>query len=483
MTIEHPELSISICTLNRKQQLAECLELYSRQKISRGTFEIVVTDRGSTDGTREMLESLHLGIPVRILHANGEGHTATLNANVNACCGRIILFAADDSIPRPGCLEAHLQAHASVGRTGPVVVAGPYGQCEESLRTALGRYIESRSENGQGHLAHAVNSDSMSLFNTRNASVRSEDIRRVGGFDPTFVRGQGGEADLGRRLEKSGLRFIHVPDARTEGSAPQLFDEYMAEQRMTARANVLLYRKHPELIEDENLKALTFSECHTQAHELHGEHLALENAARELSRIDLRALEPLGDMSKSAQEVVALELAQIMDRLQEYWTLVGYLDGFRDCHLAGFHELGSGVSAGDPFETEADHRLLAWPKWDDDEQLDRLMERIQSVAMDGFATLILRHDPAQDPELHIAQKALEAAYQRRYATNAESALEVLIETETPDREGLLGWGRAVDALLLLGTEPDEFLRAIGGEHFSTSADVIGWRSRFEMTTV
>jgi dolichol-phosphate mannosyltransferase len=73
----HPELSIVLATLNERQNLPELLERIRGQRLP--SYEIIVIDDGSTDGTREFLSAAAAG-DSRIRLLFHEGKQTTLRA-------------------------------------------------------------------------------------------------------------------------------------------------------------------------------------------------------------------------------------------------------------------------------------------------------------------------------------------------------------------------------------------------------------------
>lgn len=138
------------------------------------------------------------------------------------------------------------------------------------------------------------------------------------------------------------------------------------------------------------------------------------------------------------------------------------------CELAGFpprelevaSELDDSAQAPSrdeltpwPLASVAAERLLAWPRYDADRDLERLLATwAPTLSDDSPRCLCLRHDPACDGELSAAIERLTRVYER--VVGAEHSLEVLfVDGAIPERE-LPRLGRAIRAVLTIPGRED-----------------------------
>lgn len=471
-----PELTVSICTYQRREVLEECLEAFCRQTVPVGTFELVIVDDGSTDGTREWLDRLELPVPARIVHRPNGGLAAARNSGLALARGRYVLFVNDDTIPAPDLVERHLAAHA--GRPEErLCVLGAFAQPPEGLRTALMAHLEGSTEVfGYAELTPGETYDGMRFW-TCNVSVPLAAVREVGGFDPTFRHYGCEDTDLGLRLEGIGYRVLYEPRARACHRHVLDFDEFARRQRTVARAFVRLFRKHPHALERWDSQGLRPDDVRSELTELEPDLPALEAAARELARVDVGSLAALGGEHLALAQEVLEHLGDLLAPLNKAWWRLGYLEGFAEHRVAGFRELWGDGPEAHTFAADAARRLLAWPRWDDPASLRAVLERAAPAA--GFAALVLRLDPDLDPDRGSAIAALEEAYGQVFPAGAE--FDVILEEAPLDRAGWLRLGRSVDAWLPLGGEPEEFSRALAAEPLRTRDAVCGWLARFGFT--
>ena len=95
-------LAVLISTHNRRERLGACLDALARRRRTPSTFEVIVADDGSADGTAEMVEGYESLFRLRALRLEKRGKPAALNAALEVCEATICLFIDDDVIASPG---------------------------------------------------------------------------------------------------------------------------------------------------------------------------------------------------------------------------------------------------------------------------------------------------------------------------------------------------------------------------------------------
>ncbi len=119
-------LSVVIPTLDKEPLLRRTLAALAAQDAGSGrTWEVVVVDDGSRDGTAGLLAAAAArpGARLRVVSpGRNVGRARARNLGARAARGRWILFLDDDIVAPPGLLAAHLDAAG-----GPSGVAGPSG--------------------------------------------------------------------------------------------------------------------------------------------------------------------------------------------------------------------------------------------------------------------------------------------------------------------------------------------------------------------
>ncbi|HEY2900971.1 MAG TPA: glycosyltransferase family A protein [Polyangia bacterium] len=101
-----------------------------------------------------------------------------------------------------------------------------------------------------------------------------------------------------------------------------------------------------------------------------------------------------------------------------------------------------------PLATKAVHRILAWPRYEEPDDLDWLIGQFGPLLRDRTdVCLCLRHHPTRDIPAADAARAVAAAFTRAFG--ATSTIEALLIDDRLDDLGWTALGRAVTAVLAL----------------------------------
>jgi glycosyltransferase involved in cell wall biosynthesis len=115
------QATVVVCTRNRAGLLPYALEGLAAQVTDR-SFEIVVVDNGSDDGTAEVIAEWCRREPrFRRVNEPSVGLSRAKNAGVAAARGQVVLFTDDDVLVDPNWLEQHMSLMSD---THDLVIAG-----------------------------------------------------------------------------------------------------------------------------------------------------------------------------------------------------------------------------------------------------------------------------------------------------------------------------------------------------------------------
>ncbi|MEU4283587.1 glycosyltransferase family 2 protein [Nocardiopsis dassonvillei] len=221
-------ISVIIPSYNSRASLEACLISLNHQELESGySFEVVVVDDGSTDGTEGMVERLELQYEFRYIYkprTENSSRAAARNNGILESSGDLIVFIDADEVVSPYCLAEHLRYHEI---RSDMVVLGPRRYLADGAVNiellaksfSLDALPETAGLDPRLTLMNTVSYNLNNLatcwhyLHTCNASVRRSHLFEVGLFDERF-KGWGLEdSELGYRLRKHGLAFAFNKEA------------------------------------------------------------------------------------------------------------------------------------------------------------------------------------------------------------------------------------------------------------------------------
>ena len=239
------EVSVVIPTFNRLEVLAEVLHALEFQQ-GAPAFEVVVVDDGSSDGTSGWLRSRTFNLPLRVLSQENRGPAAARNTGVAVAQGQWVAFLGDDTVPSPGWLAAHREAHRRHGDDIHVAVLGYTGWHPRMRLNPFLRYINEHGLQFGYALIDDPEDVPFNFFYTSNISL-SRDILLAEPFDLRFPYAAWEDIEVAYRMKKRGLRMVYEKSATVAHDHPTDLGRFAARQERAGFCAVVFYRLHPEL--------------------------------------------------------------------------------------------------------------------------------------------------------------------------------------------------------------------------------------------
>ncbi|MEA2397924.1 MAG: hypothetical protein QOK25_1480 [Thermoleophilaceae bacterium] len=232
----NPRVSVVAATRDRSARLALLLESLRAQTAGLDTFEVVVVDDGSRDGTTDLLErergrdGLHLR---SIRREAPTGPAAARNDGWHEARAPLVAFVDDDCVATPGWLTALLsaadQAPGAIvqGRTLPnPAEAGMLGPFSRS------QWVESLGP----------------YYQACNILYPRDLLERVDGFDAEAFPALGGgeDTDLAWRAFEAGAEARWAPDALVHHAVAR--PGPVGKLRIAARwtPSIRMFARHPD---------------------------------------------------------------------------------------------------------------------------------------------------------------------------------------------------------------------------------------------
>ncbi len=214
-------VSIVIPVFNRLDMTRPCIEAIHRETAA-GTFEIIVVDNASSDGTAEFLATEEAAGRVRcIRNEQNLGFAKATNQGIRAARGGLILLLNNDTVPQPVWLEAMLDemhVHPQVGAVGSCLLY-PGGELIQHAGVVIG------AGGGSIHPYHpwrlqrldavpeARESRDRQVVTAACVLTRRAVLDHVGLLDEGFINGFE-DVDLCFRIGQAGYRLRYCATSR-----------------------------------------------------------------------------------------------------------------------------------------------------------------------------------------------------------------------------------------------------------------------------
>lgn len=221
-----PTVSIVVPCRNEIAYIEPCVRSLLAQDLSAGSFEIIVADGQSDDGTRDVLHRLCNEYPcVRVVDNPGRIVSTGLNSAIRAARGKIIVRI---DVHTRYASDYVSQCISVLQETGADNVGGPWvAQGIGYIGRAIAAAFQSPFSAGgaRGH-----NPNYTGLVDTVYLGCWPQDVfDRIGFFDEELVRNQDDEFNL--RLNRAGGRIWQSPRIKSwyhpRNSLRSLWRQYM----------------------------------------------------------------------------------------------------------------------------------------------------------------------------------------------------------------------------------------------------------------
>jgi GT2 family glycosyltransferase len=246
-----PDMSIVLVCWNNLAYLDPCLKSLYESELS-STFDVVVVDNGSTDGSQEMLRSKYPDVQI-IQNEYNVGLGKASNQGIEATNGRYVLLLNNDTIVNGPSLDAmvhFLDSHPKTGVVGGRLLNadGSIQSCYHDFST-LGEEFLIASRLGETLLWEGypskLNDDqvrSVGWVSSACAMIRRLALDEVGLLDENYFI-YGDEADLQYRIKEAGWDVHFIPSASTIHYGGRSMNRW-SRRKMVYRGKMLFYQKH-----------------------------------------------------------------------------------------------------------------------------------------------------------------------------------------------------------------------------------------------
>jgi glycosyltransferase involved in cell wall biosynthesis len=221
-------VSVIVCTYNRANYFARCLDHLAQQTAQPSEYEIVIVNNNSPDHSADIAQAFmakHPHLQVQYKLETQQGHTYARNAGIAMARGKYLAFIDDDAFVYPDYCAQINQFFAEYPETG--VLGGRldpiYDGCEEPawMNPWLLPLVAALNMGPQ------PKTFANNKFPTgANMAFRADIFQIVGVFDVALGRRgadnlEGGdEKDMVFRARAAGYRVMYAPNVRVDHIIP-----------------------------------------------------------------------------------------------------------------------------------------------------------------------------------------------------------------------------------------------------------------------
>jgi glycosyltransferase involved in cell wall biosynthesis len=220
-----PFVSIIVSFHNESSYLRSCVKSLLDLDYPKESYEIILINSGSTDGSQETIEETVRaeGSRITILQDDDRGPAAGRNLGIKAAKGEILAITDPDCVPDRNWLAYHVR-HYKNEKVGAV---------------------QGKTVTDWDNLCHPVRvAPVLFPYTTCNMSYRAKALREVGPFDEQFKNKE--DIELALRLLEAGWLIENEPRALVYHPVKKLGIKGIIHRGLRHIYDPLLYKKHPK---------------------------------------------------------------------------------------------------------------------------------------------------------------------------------------------------------------------------------------------
>lgn len=239
------EFSVIIAVRNEIKHIEQCIQSVFNQEYN-GSYEVIVVDGMSNDGTYELLKKLQKKYDFQLLQNPVLNAAAGRNTGIKQAEGKYTAFIDADAVAHKDWLSQIKKIFEEKDVTG---VGGPdlLPKNSTSRSNMIGQVMTSPVARG-GKLnpstQHSLMEEEKLVDHipTCNLCLKKEVFDKVGMFDEKFVKGQ--DLELNYRIRKSGYKLLYSPKIKVIHHRKHHMKDFTSQIYKWAKAKVAIIKKH-----------------------------------------------------------------------------------------------------------------------------------------------------------------------------------------------------------------------------------------------
>jgi glycosyltransferase involved in cell wall biosynthesis len=254
-----PFISVIIPVFNQTESLKIILRHFNYQTCDLSNFEIIVVDDGSDEDVSHIIRNSiypDLLYNIKIIRQENAGRSAARNTGISNANGEILIFNDADRIPDKDFIMQHSAKHHN--EKGVTIIGCPL-DCYYPLKKIMDIddknlptiHKFSRMPEYYSKIIHIYDENGLTnskiawaSFLVGNSSTHINNLMKAGLFDTDFKTWGFEHFELGLRLQKKSVQFIHNPLAYNFHIPHPRDNDFHFQNIMNSYH--ILKRKHPE---------------------------------------------------------------------------------------------------------------------------------------------------------------------------------------------------------------------------------------------
>ncbi|MFN4152428.1 MAG: glycosyltransferase, partial [Candidatus Sericytochromatia bacterium] len=213
-----PKVSIVMPVYNRENNLFYCLDALTKQSFK--DFEVIITDDGSTDNTKKVVDKFRNKLNIRYTYAGeNKGFRAARARNIGLqkVRGELVIFLDSDIVTPKNYIEEHIKVHKKYDEI--VVNSFVYRMKtykEDDLGLEPFEFIKKHRENLNDDIKYEFHVfdkeepiEEGYYLDSNSLSIKAKHIIDEG-FDESFVGWGHEDTELGYRFISKNFKFLFI---------------------------------------------------------------------------------------------------------------------------------------------------------------------------------------------------------------------------------------------------------------------------------
>lgn len=242
--------SIIVATYNRLQELQELLDSVDALDFDTNDFEILISDDGSTDGTKEFLLESNFDFNIKYIHQSNKGPGEARNHGMSKSTAEYFIFVDSDVMLPPDYLkkiDKEISASSLDAFGGPDTYHPSFPPLLKAINYSMTSFLGTGGTRGS--------SKSIAKFYPRsfNMGIHRKVFEDIGGMNKLR---HGQDMDFSQRIYDAGYKVGLIPDAYVYHKRRTSLRKFFKQIHNWGVARINLSRIHSEMLKPVHLLPL-----------------------------------------------------------------------------------------------------------------------------------------------------------------------------------------------------------------------------------